>query len=126
MFELTINDVVYQFQFGMGFLREINKLVGRPVDGIPDAKQNIGLQYKVAGIIDGDLEALVDVLDIANKNQKPRVTRTLLDSYIDDENTDVDRLLADVLDFLSKTNATKKITVALMDAAEKERAKAAQ
>lgn len=126
MFELTINDVVYQFQFGMGFLREINKLVGRPVDGIPDAKQNIGLQYKVAGIIDGDLEALVDVLDIANKNQKPRVTRALLDSYIDDENTDVDRLLADVLDFLSKTNATKKIAVALMEAAEKERAKAAQ
>lgn len=126
MFELTINNVVYQFQFGMGFLREINKLVGRPVDGIPDAKQNIGLQYKVAGIIDGDLEALVDVLDIANKNQQPRVTRALLDSYIDDENTDVDRLLADVLDFLSKTNATKKITVALMDAAEKERAKAAQ
>lgn len=126
MFELTINEVVYQFQFGMGFLREINKTVGRPVDGIPDAKQNIGLQYKVAGIIDGDLEALVDVLDIANKNQKPRVTRMLLDSYIDNEDTDIDRLFADVLDFLSKTNATKKVAVALMEAAEKERAKAAQ
>lgn len=126
MFELTIDGVVYQFQFGMGFLREVNKMVGRPVDGIPDAKQNIGLQYKVAGIIDGDLEALVDVLDIANKNQKPRVTRMLLDSYIDNEDTDIDRLFADVLDFLSKTNATKKVTVALMEAAEKERAKAAQ
>ena len=116
MFELTINGVVYQFLFGMGFMREINKRVGTPVDGLPDVKKNIGLQYSVAGIIDGDLEALVDILEVANKGQNPRVTRQLLDGYIDDENTDVDALFTNVLDFLRSANATKT-TVAKLEAA---------
>ena len=116
MFELTINGVVYQFLFGMGFMREINKRVGTPVEGLPDVKKNIGLQYSVAGIIDGDLEALVDILEVANKGQNPRVTRQLLDGFIDDENTDVDALFTNVLDFLRSANATKT-TVAKLEAA---------
>jgi hypothetical protein len=126
MFELTIKDKVYQFNFGMGFMREINKKVGTPVNGLPDVKKNIGLQYMVAGVIDGDLEALVDVLEVANKGQNPRVTRDLLDAYIDDENTDIDALLANVIDFLKSANATKKTVAALMEAIEAEKAKAAQ
>ena len=108
MLELTINETVYQFHFGMGFMREVNKKIGVPVDGIPDVKKHIGLQYKIAGIIDRDVEDLVDVLDAANKSQKPRVTRDLLDSYIDDENTDIEELFETVLNFLKKANATKK------------------
>lgn len=46
MFELTINDAVYQFNFGMGFLRELNKRVSTPVDGLPDVKKNIGLRLE--------------------------------------------------------------------------------
>ena len=52
--ELTINGQVYQFNFGMGFMREMNKKVSMPVDGVKDAKKNIGLRYAVAGIMDGD------------------------------------------------------------------------
>ena len=118
MFELTINNVVYEFNFGMGFMREINKLVGTPVDGLPDVKKNIGLQYYVAGIIDGDLEALVTALDLANKGHKPRVTAALLDAYIDDEGTDIDKLFEDVLDFLKNANATKKTVANLLAAIE--------
>lgn len=125
MFELTIKDTVYSFKFGMGFLRDINKMLGKPMDGIPDAKQNIGLQYKIGGIIDGDVEALVDVLDIANKTQQPRISRALLDEYIDEECTDIDRLFEDVLDFLKNANATKKTTNALLEMVEKEKAKQA-
>ena len=36
MMELTINGTVYQFKFGMGFLREANKLTVVPVQGMPD------------------------------------------------------------------------------------------
>ena len=108
MFELTINGKVYPFNFGMGFMREINKKVGVPVDGLPDVKKNIGLRYHVAGIIDGDLESLVEVLIAANKNLNPRVQAADLDAYIDDANTDIDALFAEVLDFLSNANATKK------------------
>ena len=125
MFELTINGTVYQFKFGMGFLRDIHKTLCKSMDGIPNEKQNIGLQYKIGGIIDGDVEALVEVLDIANKTQNPRVSRAILDDYIDDENTDIDRLFEDVLDFLKRTNATKKTAMQLLEMVEKEKAKAA-
>ena len=124
MFELTINDQVYVFNFGMGFLREINKKVHVPVDGLKDIEKNIGLQYTVAGIIDGDVEALVDALDIANKGMTPRVTRALLDSYIDNPETDVDALFDEVLDFLKRANATKKTVATLLAEIEKEQAKA--
>lgn len=125
MFELTINGVVYEFNFGMGFMREINRLVGTPVDGLPDVKKNIGLQYYIAGIIDGDLEALVTALDLANKGHKPRVSTALLDAYIDDESTDIDKLFGDVLDFLKNANATKKTVANLLAAinAQQEAAK---
>lgn len=123
MFELTINGVVYSFNFGMGFMREINKRIGTDVDGLKGVKKNIGLQYTVASIIDGDVEALVDVLDVANKGQTPRVTRDLLDSYIDSEDTDGDELFEQVMDFLKKANATKKTVMMLLKAIEQEKAK---
>ena len=81
MFELEINGQVYEFNFGMGLLRELNKRVSAPVDGLPDVKKNIGLQYVIAGVIDGDLEDLVEVLDCANRGKNPRVTKQLLDEY---------------------------------------------
>ena len=123
MYELTINDVVYQFNFGMGFMREVNKKDCTPVDGLKDVKKNIGLQYLVASILDGDVEALVEILAAANKGQNPRVTNALLDAYIDDENTDIDKLFEEVIDFLSNANATKKVTDALLKAMEEQKNK---
>ena len=116
MLELTINDVVYSFHFGMGFMREINKKVGIPVDGIKDVTKNVGLQYTVGCVLDGDVEALVDILDAANKSQNPRVTRALLDSYIDSEDTNIDALFDVVIDFLRGANATKKAVAQMIDA----------
>lgn len=123
MFEIEIKGNAYQFNFGMGFMREINKEIGTPIDGLPDVKKNIGLQYYVAGIVDGDIEALVKVLEIANKNQNPRVTRSLLDAYIDDENTDIDSLFESVMGFLRNANATKKVVAALLAAVEEQKQK---
>lgn len=125
MFELTINNKVYPFNFGMGFMREINKTLSTAIDGVKDAKKNIGLRYKVLLVMDGDIEALVDILDCANKGQTPRVTRNDLDAYIDDENTDIDKLCDEVLDFLRNSNATKKTIAAMEKAVEEEKARAA-
>ena len=116
MMELTINGSVYEFNFGMGFLREINKRVQTPVDGLKGVDKNIGLQFTVASIIDGDVEALVDALDIANKGMNPRLTRQALDAYIDDADTDIDGLFTMVIDFLSRANATKKTVASLQEA----------
>lgn len=123
MFELTIKGDVYQFNFGMGFLREINKKISTPVDGLKDVNKNIGLQYIVSGVIDGDPEALVDLLEVANKGFSPRVSRNLLDSYIDDAETDIDDLFKTVIDFLKNANATKKAVETILEAVEKQKAK---
>lgn len=113
--EIEINDVVYQFKFGMGFMREVNKLVSKPVDGIPGVKQNIGLQYTLAQIIDGDIEALIEALIVANKGCEPRITRTKLDEYVEDESTDVEELFNKVKDFLRTANVTKKTMNSLLN-----------
>lgn len=107
MFELEINDTVYQFNFGVGFLREINKLSKITKDGI---SKDIGLQLKVGGLVEGDVLDLVDVLDVANKGQSPRLSKKLLGAFIDDPDTDIDQIFEDVLDFLKKSNATKTVT----------------
>ena len=119
MFELTIENEVYQFNADMGFVKEINKTVQIPVDGAPSVKQNAGVRYKIGQLLDGDVEALVDVLDVANKGQSLRATRTLLEKYIEDESTDIDKLFEDVLDFLSNANCTKKAVRELREVAEK-------
>lgn len=121
--ELTIKEQVYQFNFGMGFLREMNRKVTMPVDGIKDVKRHIGLRYMVSGIMDGDVEALEELLVAANKDQAPRVTTALLDEYIDDPETDIDQLFEDVLGFLKNANATKKCLQEIEKAIEEEKAK---
>ncbi len=106
MMELTIGGQVFEFNFGMGFLREINKTVTVTQNGV---KHDEGLQYKVAGLIDGDTLDLVEVLFMANMGRNPRVTKAALEEYIDNECTDIDALFAEVLDFLRESNATRTI-----------------
>lgn len=126
MFELTINGQVYAFNFGMGFMREVNKRIGRPVDGMPNVKRNIGLRWLIAGVIDGDVEDLVEILDTANKGQNPRLTKAVLDEYIDNECEDIDKLFDDVLGFLKNANATKKTVEALLAELEAQKANQTQ
>lgn len=108
MFELTINGQVYQFRFGIGFLRDMNKTATVPVPDVPGKMKHIGAKYVIASIMDSDLESLMSALLVANKTESPRVTQALLDEYIEDESTDIDKLFEDVLDFLGKANATRK------------------
>lgn len=124
MMELTINGQVYQFNFGMGFLRDANKTVSEKINNATDKKKDVGATYMIAGIMDGDPEDLVNALDLANKGQNPRVTRALLDSYIEDPNTDIDQLFEDTLDFLERANATRKLVERLKKRIEEAKAKA--
>lgn len=119
MFELTINGQVYQFNFGMGFFKEINKTAVRRSDGITMEQ---GFQMAVAKMLDGDPTGLVDVLDYGNKGQNPRLTRKTIEDYIDDCE-DIDGLVQQVLDFLETRNSTKRITKDLreMDAKQKQK-----
>lgn len=116
MMELTIDGQVYQFNFGMGFLREANKRVSMPVEGMNGMKKDVGARYLIAQVLDGEVDSLVDLLDIANKGQNPRVTKAMLDSYIDDPETNIDELFEKTKDFLSKANATRKMMAKMQEA----------
>ena len=124
MFELTINEKVYPFRFGIGFLREIDKTrVQKLEDG---STANVGLQYAVAALIDEDPLQVVEILDIANKLETAnRVKKKDLEAYIEDENTDFEGLCKDILDFFAKNNVTKKKTLAVLELVENEKAKKA-
>lgn len=122
MLELTIKEKTYSFRFGMGFMREIDKQSYTTIEG-SNVKKNTGLQYAVADLYDENPAGLVDILLIANKTEQPRVNRDLLDMYIDDEETDISALCAEVLDFLRHSNATKKVTEAVLELVESEKAK---
>ena len=114
--ELTINGNVYQFSFNIGFLRNINKTVAVDVDGMDGVKRNVGLRYSVGLLLDGDLETLVDVLELANKGQSTRLTKKAIEDYIDNTDTDVDEVFDDVIEGLKQANATKKATLATIKA----------
>lgn len=118
MFELTMNEQVYQFKFGIGFVKEINKTATKPVDGIPGEKEEVGLRYSIAKIMDGDVLELIRVLLLANKGFEPRVTLSILETYIDEELEDIDELFKTVMDFLEKANATKRTMKALLKAVQ--------
>ena len=126
MFELTINENIYQFNFGMGFLREIDPTVTKPLDdGVKGKVQNLGLNFAVGGIIDGDLDTLSDVLIRANKGFTPRLSQKDIDAHIENPDTDIDGLFDTVLGFLKSANVTKKATMKMLEAVEDQKAKAA-
>ena len=121
--ELTINGTVYSFVFGFGFMREINRSVQVPVQGVSGMKKDAGLKYCVAGLLDGDPEDLIRVLDVANKGQDPRIQRKDLEAFIEDENTDIDGLFNTVIDFLGSANCCKRVVLDIQEALEKQKAK---
>ena len=120
--ELTINGSVYQFSFNIGFLRNINKTITVDVDGMDGVKRNVGLRYSVGLLLDGDLETLVDVLELANKGQSTRLTKKAIEEFIDNTETDVDEVFDSVIEGLKQANATKKATLATIEAIEKAQA----
>ena len=124
MFELTIQEQVYQFKFGIGFVNEINKTGAKPVAGLPGEQEEVGLRYSIAKIMDGDVLELIRILVLANKGFEPRITEKVLETYIDDELEDIDTLFNSVMDFLEKANATRRTTKELLEAVRKAEEKA--
>lgn len=126
MFELTINEKVYQFNFGIGFLKDIEPTVTKPIDGVKGKVQNMGLQYAIGGVMDCNLIDIADVLLRANKGYEPRLTQAEVESYLESDSVNIEELSEKLLDFFKSANATKKMTLNLIEAVEKEKAKAAE
>ena len=109
--ELTINEKVYNFKFGIGFVRHLDGKSSIKQDGI---QFGIGLETLIPNLLTGNTVTLSDCLFVANMTENPRITQDQLDNYIDDEETNIDSLFDDVLEELKKSNATKKKAKMLM------------
>lgn len=120
--ELTINGKVYKFKASIAFMRLANNLVEEKVDNT-NLAQKVGLRYLIAGLIDGDVEQLINALDFMNTGFDQRLTRKEIEDFIEDENVDVDGIFEMVLDFLSKANVSKRTYNALMEQVNREKAR---
>ena len=119
-FEIEMNGTPYAFNFGMGFLKAINS---RATEKVPNSNYsvNVGAKYLMAQVMSDDVEALCDVLMTANKGESPRLTQKELETYIEDEATDIEALFAQVVDFFGKANATKMVYKELQSLTEMEK-----
>lgn len=108
MYDIEINGTSYPVKFGMNFIREMNQRVTVPMDAWGGKEEDVGLNYYIAKLIDGDLEALQQVLFVANKTEAPKLNISILNDWFEDENTDIDEVFKQVTDFLSEANCTKK------------------
>lgn len=122
--ELVIKDKVYPLNFGMRFLRDINKKVEVPIEAGSAIKQKIGLKYYTSLLLDSDVEALNDVLVAANAGLTPNLTPNLVDSYF--ESTDIEEVFNDVIEGLEIANVTKKTVIQVKENLEKAKANQAQ
>lgn len=118
-FEIEMNGTMYAFNFGMGFLKAINS---RATEKVPNSNYsvNVGAKYLMAQVMSDDVEALFDVLMTANKGETPRLTQKELETYIEDETTDIEALFKQVVDFFSRANATKMVYKEIQSIAEAE------
>ena len=123
MFELTINEKVYQFNFGIGFRRELDPKITRKIDGVNGKVEQLGLQMVIAGVMDGDVEDIITVLDAANKGFEPRISRKEIENYIENEDTDLDALCEKLIGFFERANCTKKTVQNLKKMLEEQKAK---
>lgn len=107
MNEIVINGTSYTLNFGMGFMRDVDSEIQETLPNSPGVKKKVGLSYAVAGLMDQELDTLENVLLKANKGCNPRLTLAILDEYIEDPDTDIEKMFDDVLGFLKSANATK-------------------
>lgn len=120
MYDIEINGTSYPVKFGMNFIREINKRVIVPVDAWGGKEENVGLNYYIAKLMDEDIEALQQILFVANKTETPKLNISILNDWFEDENTDIDEVFKQVTDFLAEANCTKKMYRAVKNAVEEQ------
>lgn len=110
--ELIINENVYNFRFGIGFVRYLDGKASVKQDGVTFG---IGLETLLPNLLSKNTVTLVDCLIAANRTEKITVTQDILDKYIDDDSTDIDQVFEDVIEELKKSNASKLKTAKIIE-----------
>ena len=112
MYTKEIGGKLYEFNFGLGFVREIDK--AELIDGDDKRKHKMGLTYAIAGLMDCDFEKLIVCLLIGSKFAPgDNLSRKEIEEWLESEDFDLEKECEDLLDFFEKCNFTKKKTAEL-------------
>lgn len=120
MYTREINGKLCEFNFGLGFVREIDRR--RLVEGEDKQRHKMGLTYAIAGLMDCDYEALIDCLVIGSKYAPDEtLSREAIEKWMDTEDFDLEKECNDLLDFFVKCSFTRKKTEELKEAVTRDK-----
>ena len=109
--QITINGKEYGLNFGVAFIREIDKISGMKMN-LNGELQNFGLSMMrvLPGLQSRNVAVLSDVIYAAAWDNRKRPSRRDVDDMIDDPKTDLKKLFADVTKAMNQANAVKVVT----------------
>ena len=120
MYTREINGKLCEFNFGLGFVRDIDKQ--KLVAGDDKQKHKMGLTYAIAGLMDCDFEKLIDCLVIGSKYAPGEtLSREEIEKWMDSEGFDLEKECEDLVDFFGKCSFTRKKTEDLKQAVSRDR-----
>lgn len=117
---LKINDKEYELNFGIRFVRELDKKHHSVIAG-----KNIGtgLEDTIPMIFIGDMGALEDVLYAAMWREEKKPSQEEMDDFIDSVE-DIEALCEETINELKNQNATRKKALDLVADLEERKRKA--
>ena len=102
--KLKVGSKNYDLNFGIGFVRNLDKYYGVSVQGM---SFGMGLTQALSVLRVYDPDCLSEVLYIATWSDASRPTQEAFDRVLEDDNTDIEKLFDDVVKELATANATK-------------------
>lgn len=109
---ITINGKEVELNFGVRFVRELDKHmpIKMKVKGMGEQSFGMALSRVVPGLQTYDTALLADVIYYATWANKARPSQEDIDSFIDDPSTDIEKLFDEVTTAMSESNSVKLAT----------------
>ncbi len=109
--QIKVNGKDVNLNFGVRFIRELDQKAGLTLT-VQGMKQNFGMALtKVMPALQSyDVAVLADLLYCAAWDNQDRPSLDDIDAFLDDTNTDIDKLFDDVQEELKSSNAARTAT----------------
>lgn len=109
--QIKVNNKDVNLNFGVRFIRELDQKVGLTLT-IQGIKQNFGMALTkvIPALQSYDVAVLADLLYCAAWDNQKRPSLSDIDAFLDDTNTDIDKLFDDVQKELKSSNAARTAT----------------
>jgi hypothetical protein len=91
--EITIGKKAYELHFGIGFIRELDRIAGFKAH---DINMGMGLTRTLPSLEQGGAEALADAIYSATAGLTTRPTMQEVEAYLEAPDTDLEKVLKEV------------------------------